>query len=638
MAVDHRGGLRRLFDGGTVVASSERQLLDRFLFARDELAFEAIVKRHGPMVVGVCRSVLKDEADIDDAFQATFLVLVKKAGSLRDADQLSPWLHGVARRVALEARTAASKRRGRESQAVFVEPAAPDSSLGNAEHRELRSLIHTELDRLSPPERSAILLCDLQGLSHQEAADQLGWPLGTVKARVARGRDRLRGRLIRRGVTLSSGLLASGLAAESSASILVSPTLIAATTRAALAVAAGRVLSVGLISAPVATLTQGAVRAMIVTKLKAVAVALAATTSVLAVPSLVAYQQTPKAEPAKKNQSIPVEAKIQTPQIVADPLDGNNGTTDVSGLKLKMAQAAVKSIHELVRDGTPVPDEYRKLWFRRLAEAELEKAITKSDRVKAVESYVNRIQQISTERLRDFESKLADKNLKDNLLQEVQNNSANQVNGLWTMADIVTEPLKEAKSWLAKVQAEPEEATPKNGPVAGILVAATSTPPAGGGFDRAFGGKEPPSEVTIQRLRMKTLPTDDKRNQAILAKLEDRIVMNFPNDTPLSDVIRYIEQSTIDEAAGFPVGIPIYVDPQELQDADKTMASTIAINLQGLPLRVSLHLLLKQLNLTYVVEGGLLIVATPMSDIYPSNQPNRTKPPTPPTPAGGGRQ
>ena len=151
MAVDHRGGLRRLFDGGTVVASSERQLLDRFLSARDELAFEAIVKRHGPMVVGVCRSVLRDEADIDDAFQATFLVLVKKAGSLRDADQLSPWLHGVARKVALQARAVASKRRVRETLGVEIEPAAPDPSLGNAEHREMLASIHAEIDRLSPP-------------------------------------------------------------------------------------------------------------------------------------------------------------------------------------------------------------------------------------------------------------------------------------------------------------------------------------------------------------------------------------------------------------------------------------------------------------------------------------------------------
>jgi len=637
MAVDHRGGLRRLFDGGTVVASSERQLLDRFLFARDELAFEAIVKRHGPMVVGVCRSVLKDEADIDDAFQATFLVLVKKAGSLRDADQLSPWLHGVARRVALEARTAASKRRGRESQAVFVEPAAPDPSLGNAEHRELRSLIHAELDRLSPPERSAILLCDLQGLSHQEAADQLGWPLGTVKARVARGRDRLRGRLIRRGVTLSSGLLASGLAAESSASILVSPTLIAATTRAALAVAAGRVLSVGLISAPVATLTQGAVRAMIVTKLKAVAVALAATTSVLAVPSLVAYQQTPKAEPAKSNQTAPVPLKNDTPQVVELTVGGSIKAANPSKLKLMMAQAAVKSIDEYLRNGQAVSEGICDLWYRRLADAEVEEATSKDDRVKAVESYVNRVRRMTAERSQKIESQFAENSLIKNPV-----NQAAEWNGRWNEALSVAQPLEEAKQWLARVRGESVDAMPKNGPVTGKLVGATSTPPSvvGGFGGGAFGGGgfEPPLGGTIRRQRLKTLPSDDEKNQAILAKLEERITMPFANETPLSDVIKYIEQSTIDEPAGFPVGIPIYVDPQELQDADKTMASTIAINLQGLPLRVSLHLLLKQLNLTYVVEGGLLIVATPMSDIYPSNQPNRTKPPTPPTPAGGGRQ
>ncbi len=127
------GGMRRLFDGGSVVANSERQLLDRFLSVRDELAFEAIVARHGPMVVGVCRSVLSNSNDVDDAFQATFLVLVKKAGSLRDGDQLSPWLHGVARRVAIRARANSAKRRGWERSTPDVEATAPDRPALDAE-------------------------------------------------------------------------------------------------------------------------------------------------------------------------------------------------------------------------------------------------------------------------------------------------------------------------------------------------------------------------------------------------------------------------------------------------------------------------------------------------------------------------
>ena len=204
--------MRSLCDGSGLAALSERQLLDRFLGRGDELAFEMIVSRHGPIVAEVCRSVLSNLADVDDAFQATFLVLLRKAGSLRDRDQLGPWLHGVARGVALQARGEAVKRRARERAGIEVDPADPGRTGSGIELRELAGLIHAELDRLSPLERSAVILCDLEGLSHQEAADQLGWALGTVKTRVARGRDRLRVRLSRRGVSLSSAALVAALA------------------------------------------------------------------------------------------------------------------------------------------------------------------------------------------------------------------------------------------------------------------------------------------------------------------------------------------------------------------------------------------------------------------------------------------
>ena len=548
MAVDHRGGLRRLFDGGTVVASSERQLLDRFLSARDELAFEAIVKRHGPMVVGVCRSVLRDEADIDDAFQATFLVLVKKAGSLRDADQLSPWLHGVARKVALQARAVASKRRVRETLGVEIEPAAPDPSLGNAEHREMLASIHAEIDRLSPPERSVLLLCDLQGLSHQEAADQLGWPLGTVKARITRGRDRLRSRLIRRGVSLSSGLLASGLAAESSASIFISPSLIATTTRAALALAAGRALSVGLISAPVATLTQGAVRAMIFTKLKAGAIALAATTSVLAVPSLVAYQEAPRQDPSGQNKVVAPMPK----QVVTPTSPERIGVKDASqSSRLGLAEAVVQRIVDGDREKNPVIDQFRLTWYHRLAEAQLEVATTQVERVKAVESYIERVQQFSTELARGIVSKTIGE-----ITSKGREVDASVLDERWNAAGNLVNILAEGKKWLAKVQAEQIEFGPKNGRLVGNPMGATLPLPSDGPFGN--GGIKPTSIQGTERPRIETLPDDENRQRAILAKLDERIAMPFANETPLSDILKYIESVTQDEPTGLPTGIPIY--------------------------------------------------------------------------------
>ncbi len=612
MSIDQSGGARRLFEGGSVVANSERQLLDRFTCSRDELAFEAIVARHGPMVVGVCRSVLSNPTDVDDAFQATFLVLVKKAGSLRDGDQLSPWLHGVARRVALQARALAAKRRDREPLGVDSEPLVSDAALRQADQRELAALIHAEIDRLSTPEKSAITLCDLEGLTHQEAADQLGWPLGTVKARVSRGRERLRSRLIRRGVTLPIGLLAATLAVESSASITLSSTLLVATTRAALALAASRVLSVGLISAPVVTLTQGAVRAMIFTNIKVGAIALAASASLLVVPGVIAYQQLALAEPAKQNNAItpgqPKDEALTPPNVTVDV---GVGIETSRGLKVGMAQAAIKLIDDQDRDQKPVPEEFRLTWYRRLADAELETASAPNDRVRAVESYLGRLQKYQAVGSQRVVAMIADKTgpfaLPDATKWEAQ----------WEVAIKKTGVLDEAREWLAQVRMDMQKAplTPASAITSGVK------------GEGGFSGTDEPSRT---RFRLKTMPADKWRNQAILAKLEEKISMNFPNDTPLADVQNYIEQATQDSAVGLPQGIPIYVDPQGLQNADKTMASTVAINLEGIPLRTTLHLLLDQLNLSYRVEAGLLVIQF----VGENNQPG-PQPPSP-NPASGG--
>jgi RNA polymerase sigma factor (sigma-70 family) len=205
---------------------SDQQLLQRYLDHGDEPAFAALVRRHGPRVRAACRQVLADEADIDDAFQATFLVLLDKARSMRWRPSLGGWLFGVAHRVALRARARAAARHRHESR---VRPSArPEADLS---WREAVAVLHEELDRLPERLRLPLLLCYLEGLSRDEAAQQLGWTPGTVKGCLERGRLRLRDRLAWRGITLTAGLLA--VLGNSGAACTVPPRLVQTTVQAA---------------------------------------------------------------------------------------------------------------------------------------------------------------------------------------------------------------------------------------------------------------------------------------------------------------------------------------------------------------------------------------------------------------------
>src|SRR5271166_2989572 len=214
--------LEQLFGHGTVTGLSESQLLDRFTTARDEAAFEALVELHGPMVLGVCRQFLRDPNDVDDAFQATFLVLVRKAGSLRQKDLLGNWLYGVACRVALRSRTVGIRRQMRVAAAGPMEGLPGNGGVCRYElasevllRNEERPLVHEEVNRLPQKYRTPIVLCYFEGLTHDQAAARLGWPVGTVKGRLSRARDLLRKRLSRRGVAVSVAALAAHLAGAS---------------------------------------------------------------------------------------------------------------------------------------------------------------------------------------------------------------------------------------------------------------------------------------------------------------------------------------------------------------------------------------------------------------------------------------
>ncbi len=231
--------LQTIFHAGTLAGLSDGQLLERIADHRGagseeglevESAFALLIERHGPMVLRVCRSVLGDPHEAEDAFQATFLVLLRQAGSIHKRESVGPWLHGVARRVAACARSAAARRRVHERR--WFERRRDAMPSANLHDVDLTQTIHTELDRLPERYRAPIVLCDLEERSLDEAARQLGWPLGTVKSRLNRGRERLRDRLVCRGVTPGvAGLVLSGSAAirEAGAAMALSPALTQAT-------------------------------------------------------------------------------------------------------------------------------------------------------------------------------------------------------------------------------------------------------------------------------------------------------------------------------------------------------------------------------------------------------------------------
>jgi RNA polymerase sigma factor (sigma-70 family) len=207
---------------------SDAQLLERFAAHREEAAFAALLGRYGRLVWGVCQHVLRQEHDAEDAFQATFLILARRAASIRKPGSVASWLHGVAYRVAVKARKAAARRRQREGRAAAAEQAPADLAW-----RELQAMLDEELVRLPEKYRAPFVLCCLEGRSRKEAAAELGWQAGTVSSRVAQARRLLQGRLARRGVTLPAALCAAALWRQS-ACAAVPPGLARATLAGAL--------------------------------------------------------------------------------------------------------------------------------------------------------------------------------------------------------------------------------------------------------------------------------------------------------------------------------------------------------------------------------------------------------------------
>jgi RNA polymerase sigma-70 factor (ECF subfamily) len=251
-------GLLEQASGGV----SDRDLLGRFVATKDETSFAALARRHGPMVLGVCRRVLRNHHDAEDAFQATFLVLAKKAAALVVGESLGCWLYGVAYRTALEAHAMRTRRRTHEKQVKNL----PHPTTMPAEVQDWRPVLDRELSLLPKKYREAVVLCYLEGCPRREAARLLGITAGTLSSRLARARGLLAKRLARRGIALSAAALAA-IMAEGAAPAAPAAELVLSTARAAALVAAGHVAAE---SAQAGLLMKGVMKAMLMNKLRLV--------------------------------------------------------------------------------------------------------------------------------------------------------------------------------------------------------------------------------------------------------------------------------------------------------------------------------------------------------------------------------
>lgn len=327
--------LRRLIGRDSGCTLTDAQLIEDFVVRRDEASFEVLVWRHGTMVLNLCQRVLRDSHEAEDAFQATFLVFARKAGSIGKSEAVGCWLYKVAYRVALRVRARAARRNGQE------EPVAElpgRESMDEVEWRDLRPVLDEEIDRLPEKYRAPFVLCYLEGQTNEEAAAQLGCPKGTILSRLSRGRERLRARLARRGLALS----AAGLGTVLSQSAAAAPAaLVNATVEAAIPFAAGQA-AVGLVSASVAALTEGVLQAMFLTKVKFAAAALL-TLAVLApgagLVTHMALAERPAAEPRKPAVERGGERRPAAPEekltsfagkVVALAADGKTVTLEIA--------------------------------------------------------------------------------------------------------------------------------------------------------------------------------------------------------------------------------------------------------------------------------------------------------------------
>jgi RNA polymerase sigma factor (sigma-70 family) len=365
--------LRRLSPGPP--PGSDADLLDRFARLRDEPSFAALVRRHGPMVHNVCRRVLGDAHAAEDAAQAAFLVLARKAGSLRRPEALAGWLHGVACRVALKAH---GSRRHHQDLAAAAELADPrPDPLAEVSARDVLAVLEQEVQRLPQPARLAVVLCCLEGLSLEEAAARLGCTPGAVKGRLERGRQRLHERLHQRGLSLSAAL---GVAEVARLTGGISETVLSSTVDAATRFAAGSLAG----ASPAASLAEGVLRAMFLSRLKIAGVFLLSVALAGTAVGVLTLQA-----------KAPQPAAVKVPKTGKDPLDPAT-RAKIRKLQIEHRDVLKKAVETRQQEylaGRGTLDILLKM-ARRLLGAELDLATTAQQRLTAHTAYLELMKEV----------------------------------------------------------------------------------------------------------------------------------------------------------------------------------------------------------------------------------------------------
>jgi RNA polymerase sigma factor (sigma-70 family) len=667
--------LGRLFEQGTVVGLTEGELLERFVTGHDESAFTTLVARHGPMVLGVCRPLLQDPNDVDDAFQATFLVLVRKAGMLRRRDLLGNWLYGVAYRVAARARTSAARRTARYSCDPRAVAALADDGNVTASGMSQAAAwdpdpwpgLHQEVSHLPEKYRVPIVLCYFEGLTHDEAALRLGWPLGSVKGRLARARDLLRRRLSRRGVTCSAAAITSHLNAPA-VRMAVPSYLELAASRAAQSVlsSAGTSLALGsIVSIPVTAMVEGVLQNIMINQIRSFAFSLFCAGGIVTTGVVLAATQ--RADEPGHTISAPIGATDLSPAqspaignsnsaeqtVSIAPKDSNPATAEVVE-QLRSEHVAFDKLLSHLRD--PAIEEIDRLnrWSLLTLQADLVLAATEADQTAVYRAHRDRIKQLYgcvaalpvSPQNKPIKADRAHELLKlAEMLSETRGTGASMAGmsgqmGMGMMSNMMSmmgsrSPGRSAESFpeqkkgksikserptaeAARDESSPSEPEPTgaggmmggmmggrmggagmSGP--GGMMGGTAGVPAG---NRKSALRKMVAESTVEM----AIRDPNPRNRVVFKKLEEPISMSFNEETPLEDVLKYIRQASTTKTYG---GIPIYVDPQGLQDANVTMTSTIRnIELESIPLKTTLRLILRQLELAYCVRDGLLFISS----------------------------
>ncbi len=351
MANENRAGalkhLHTVLTAGALGSLPDGLLLDRFLSGRGNAdsssAFAALVERHGAMVLGVCREVLRNFHDAEDAAQATFLILARNGASIRRVDSLASWLFGVALRVSAKAKANAVRRRAIERRGGEMKARSDDDRRAS----DLPEL-YAALERLPERVRAPMILCHLEGLTNEQAAGELGLPVRTVQRRLAQGREQLRARMARRGIDPALGLLGSGFAAHA-----VPDAWLSATVQAASGLAAGRDIA-AVTSIAVTTLTRGVLATMLIGRLKIAAA------SLLGVAAVIVALVGAGGAFASSRQAAPPTVRTD-PGKAADPADAGVGpwikgvVVDSSGQPVAGAQVS-NMRSDRPRSATTKPD------------------------------------------------------------------------------------------------------------------------------------------------------------------------------------------------------------------------------------------------------------------------------------------